>query len=256
MRGQKMDPTEMLAEVAAIAEARNIEILRVDNAVRFTAAQADALPVLAVPLAAWWQRHGPTTAGDVALRFVGPNGGGQLTYCVPDIMVELVRHTIEVESGRLYEPGEAPGMAHRLAARLLRGFRAGFTACELVVREQDEVVCVSLAGREVDDRPRSVEFQGYNPDHEEYDLDDDEGYCLVNEDHVPVYGGLVLLHLRGQTLKMRLTGEAAWAWGMRRAGMTVRLRLGEADLEQLRTGLRRVLTSGRAGQSMPELDLG
>jgi hypothetical protein len=41
--------------------------------------------VLAVPLTAWWQQHGPTTAGDVALRFVGPNGVTELTYRRPDL---------------------------------------------------------------------------------------------------------------------------------------------------------------------------
>lgn len=108
VRGETVDPAGMLATVAAAVDANHIEILRVGDVVRLTADEVPDLSVLAVPLAAWWQQHGPTTAGDVALRFVGPNGITELTYSSPDLAVEHVRHTIEVDSGRPYGPGEAP----------------------------------------------------------------------------------------------------------------------------------------------------
>ncbi|GIH15490.1 hypothetical protein Raf01_36620 [Rugosimonospora africana] len=74
VHGQTVDPTGMLAAVAADLDANGIQFLRPDNVVRFTADELRDLSVLAAPLAGWWQQHQPTTAGDVALRFVGPSG--------------------------------------------------------------------------------------------------------------------------------------------------------------------------------------
>ena len=246
----------MLSDVAAVVEAQGIEFLRVGDVVRFTAGQVGELSVLASPIAEWWQRNRPTTAGDVVLRFVGPNGVNEIGYCAPDFVVAAVRHTIEVESGRVYEPGEAPGPARRFAAGLLRRARVGFTATEVAIRDEYGVVWVGLSGREMDDRPRSVEFQAYNPNSDDYDPEEDEGYCVVNEDHIPVYGGLVSLRLEPRALQMQLTGEAARRWGLRSATLTVKLRLSSAHVEQLRSGLRRIFASRRTGQQLPELDLG
>jgi hypothetical protein len=55
----------------------------------------------------------------------------ELTYSRPELAVDHVRHTIEVDSGRPYGPGEAPGPIRRLMAALLRRARTGFTASEL-----------------------------------------------------------------------------------------------------------------------------
>lgn len=145
VRGETVDPAELLVSVSAAVDANGIEILRAGNVVRFTADEPRDLFVLAAPLAAWWQRHGPTTAGDVALRFVGPNGVTELTYSRPDLVVEQVRHTIEVDSGQPDGP-EAPGPMHRLTAALLRRVRTGFTASELFIRDEGDLLCVALAG--------------------------------------------------------------------------------------------------------------
>jgi hypothetical protein len=246
----------MLASVATVVDAKGIEIHRVGDVVRFTAADVRTLAVLAAPLAAWWQQHGPATTGEVVLRFVGPDGVTELTYSRPELAVDCVRHTIEVDSGRPYGPGEAPGPIRRLMAAVLRRVRTGFTASELAISDEDEVVCVALAGRDLDDRPRSVEFRAANPAHYDYDPTDDDGYCLVNEDHVPVFAGLVELRLARRSPRLRLTGEAARAWATRSTTFTVRLHLEHREIDHLRVQLRRFFSFADNRGPSPELDLG
>lgn len=125
------------------------------------------------------------------------------------------------------------------------------------------MLCVALAGRDLDDRPRSVEFQApepAHPDHEDgdwaEDAADDDGYCLVNEDHIPVFAGLVAVRLTGRTLRLRLTNEATRAWATRSATYTVGLHLDDREIEQLRAQLRRLFSSADGRQPPPELDLG
>ncbi|MDQ7909543.1 hypothetical protein RB614_33990 [Phytohabitans sp. ZYX-F-186] len=223
VRGRTVDPAGMLAMMAADLEAGGIEVLRVDDVVRFTAGEVRDLSVLAVPLAAWWQQHEPTPAGEVALRFVGPNGVTEMTYSRPDLAVEYVRHTIEVDSGEPYAPGAAPGSVRRLAAGLIRRGRTGFTAL--------------------------------NPEHSDYDPGDDDGYCLVN-DGVPAYGALLALRLTRKTLSLRLTREAARAWAARSTTFTIKLHLTHHETEQLRLELRRLFRYRNAQATAPALHLG
>jgi hypothetical protein len=255
VRGVTTDPTPMLASAAGVIEANRIDVLRVGDVVRFTAEQVDALSVLAGPLAAWWQEHGPTTADNVALRFVGPHGVRELCFSQPDLAADLIAATIKADSGTPYGPGEAPGPLRRRAATLLRKARPGFTASQVSIQEQNGVLSVTLAGRQLDDQPRSVEFQVFNPAHEDHDPDDD-GYCLVNEDHVPIYRGLVALQLTPRHLRLQLTLEAARAWGSPSATYPIRLRLPPDQVRQLRDGLRRLFTYDEACQPAPRLDLG
>ena len=177
-----------------------------------------------------------------------------MTYSRPDLAVGYVRHTIEVDSGRPYGPGEAPGPMRRLTAALLRRVRTGFTASQLSIRDEGGVLCVALAGRELDDRPRSLEFQAANRAHGDYDPDD--GYCVVDENHVPVFGGLVALRLARRTLRLRLTGDAA-----RNLGNPVDELDGQApprpqEIEQLRLRLLHLFSFEDARLPAPELDLG
>ncbi|AVT38579.1 hypothetical protein [Plantactinospora sp. BB1] len=255
VHGQTVDPTEMLATLATDLDANGIEVLRVDNVVRFTADELRDLSLLAAPLAKWWQQHRPSTAGVVALRFVGPSGVTELSYSRPDLAVEYVRHTIEVESGEPYAPGAAPGPMRRLTAGLIRRGRTGFTASELSIRDEGDILCIALAGRELDDRPRSVQFQAFNPEHDDYDPGDDDGYCLVT-DGVPVYGALVALRLTRSTLSLRLTHEAARAWGARSTTLTIKLHLTHQEIEQLRRQLQRLFSFRTAQLSAPTLHLG
>ncbi|MGN9804983.1 hypothetical protein [Micromonospora sp. L32] len=255
VRGQTVDPGGMLVAAARAVAANGIEIDRVGDVVRFTADEMRDLSVLAAPLAGWWQQHGPTTAGDVALRFVGPNGVTELTYSMLDMAVEHVQHIIEVDSGRPYGPGEAPGPIRRLTAALLRRARTGFTASELSMRDEGAVLCVALAGRDLDDRPRILEFQAFDPAHDEYDPGDDDGYCLLTEHHVPVFQGLVALMLTRRTLRLQLTDEAARTWGTRSATYPVRLHLDNHEIEQLRLELRRLFSFGDDRLPAPKLEL-
>jgi hypothetical protein len=138
---------------------------------------------------------------------------------------------------------------------LPRRVRTGFTASELFIRDEGELLCVALAGRELDDRPRSVQFQAFNPEHADYDPDDDDGYCLVDEDHLPVFGALVALRLVRRTLRLHLTREAARTWGTRSTTYTVRLRLDHQEIEHLRLQLQRLFSHEAARRPAPQLDL-
>jgi hypothetical protein len=254
VRDEVVDPAAMLTAVEALVQGHGIEVYRAGNVVRFTARQRSALVDLAVPLAAWWQEHGPVAGGDVALRFVGTGGVTELTYCRPDLAVEYVRHTIESESGPVYLPGEVPGMVRRLAASVVRAARTGFTASELRVDNEGPCLRVAVAGRELDDKPRHIELQAFNPGHDDYDPDDDEGYCLVNEEQIPVYGGLVGLRLTGRALHLRLTDEAAREWALRSTRMAIVLGLDRHEIDELRTALQRLFAYSSQRWPSPRLD--
>ncbi|MFF5179802.1 hypothetical protein ACFY2Q_17415 [Micromonospora sp. NPDC000316] len=255
VRGQTVDPEGMLTSLARASTANGIEIDRIGDVVRFTADELGDLSVLAAPLAGWWQQHGPNVAGDVALRFVGPGGVTELNYSMPELAVEHVQRHITFDSGRPYGPGEAPGPIRRLAAALLRRTRNGFTASELVIRDEGSVLCVALAGRDLDDQPRSLELQAFDPAHDDYDPGDDDGYCLVTEHHVPVVQGLVALQLTRRVLRLRLTDGAARTWGTRSAMYQVRLHLDNHEIEQLRLQLRRLFSLGSDRLPVPKLEL-
>jgi hypothetical protein len=96
----------------------------------------------------------------------------------------------------------------------------------------------------------------YDPQHDDYRAGDDDGYCLVNEDHVPVFGGLIALQLARRTLRLQLTDEAARAWGTRSTTYVVRLHLTPHEIEQLRLQLRRLFSFKHARLPAPRLDLG
>ncbi|MGC5022364.1 Imm10 family immunity protein [Micromonospora sp. DT47] len=251
------DPAGMLASAAPLLGPHGIEVDRNGRLLFFKAEDPAALAVLAEPLTAWWQGHGTAAdGGQVVLRFVGLHGVNEITYCRPDLAVDLVRHTILAEAGPLYGPGEAPGPVRRAAAGLVRRVRTAFTATEVRTVEENGVFCVTLAGRELDDAPRSLEFQAVDPGHDYYDPDDDEGLCLVTERHAPSYGGVVALRLTDRALRLRLTPAAAADLGLRATGLVVRLRLDQPAHEELRNGLRRAFALAKAVDPAPRLDLG
>lgn len=237
-----VDPDPLLSRVADLARDNGIGIDRRGSVAWFTAAETSPLVALAEPLTSWWLGHEPTPSGSVVLRFAGPNGIQEISYCRPDLAVESVGYAISSNSGRVYESGEAPGPMRRLAARLSRLVRTGFTASELVVTD-DDVLMVALSGRDLDDRPRSIEFQTFNPAAEHYDPDDDDGYCIVNEDHATIHRGLHAVRLTGRVLAVSLTPEAARAWGLRSTRLTIKLRLDDAQILQAQAALRGIFAS-------------
>ena len=247
------DPAGLLAEVAPLLDRHGIDVDRKGTLLLFAADEPETLAVLAEPLAAWWQGLAPTGA---VLRFVGPDGVNEISYCRPDVAAGLVRNTIVTESGRLYGPGEAPGPLRRAAAGLVRRVRTGFTASEVRTVQEKGLCCLAVAGRELDDAPRSLEFQAFDPSDEDYDPDDDEGLCLVTERHAPSTGGLVGVRLTDRALRLRVTPAAAAELGLPSTRLVIRLRLTAADHDDLRAGLRRVCALGRAAASGARLDLG
>lgn len=241
VRDETVDPAPMLAAVEPLLRRHGIDVDRSGDVVRFAGDPAD-LAELAAPLAQWWQDAGPDPDGQVSLRIVGANGVTELQHCLPDIAIDHVRHHIVAESGRFYGAGEAPGPMRRLAARLSRVARTGFTATELRVEDDNGILVVAIAGRDLDDGPREVQFQG---------PDEDDGYCLVNETHIPVYAGLESLRLSRTAVHLRLTAGAAREWGRRSPRMTIRLRLAQPLRDELRDALRRLFTDADL-----KLDLG
>jgi hypothetical protein len=256
VRGETVDPAAMLASVGDIVVDQAIEVGRAGNVVWFAAARLPSLSRLAPPLTAWWLAEQPSTDGSTSLRFVGPAGVTELTYCQPDRAVESVRHIIETDSGRPYSPGEAPSPMRRLTARLTRVFRPGFTATEIHVTDDGSCLSVVVAGREGDDAPRLIDFQAANPESDDFDPDEpDSGYCIVNEAHIPVHQGLSEIRLAGQTLHLRLTAEAAQSWRLRSTRMKVALRLDPNETEKLREALTKVFAYS-AQWPLPQMELG
>ncbi|MEW2330063.1 hypothetical protein AB0880_19885 [Micromonospora chersina] len=254
--GERVDAADVLGAVTPLARENGVTVEMSASILLLTAAEVGPLAALAEPVAAWWQGYGPTESDrTVALRFAGQYGVSEVTYCRPDLAVEIVRDTILTESGPVYRPGERPGLVRRVTAQLVRPFRNGFTATQVQVVEEHGVLTVALAGREWDDTPRRLEFQACDPTYERYDPDDDEGLCLLTEAHAPTWNGLLALRLARGSLRVRLTGEAANELGLRSPALNVRLRLDPAELAALRAGLGRAFTFA-AAHATPTLDLG
>ncbi|GAB3189393.1 hypothetical protein FHX75_111230 [Micromonospora palomenae] len=252
--GERVDPADVLGAVSPLAH--GVTVRRSGSVLLLTANEVGSLAALAEPLAAWWQGYGPTEGDSaVALRFAGQYGASEMTYCRPDLAVEIVRDTILVESGPVYGPGERPGVVRRVGAWLVRPFRVGFTATQVQVVEEQGVLTVALAGREWDDTPRCLEFQACDPTYEHYDPEDDEGLCLVTEAQAPAWNGLRAIRLDRGLLRVRLTREAATELGLRSPALNVRLRLEPAELAALRVGLGKFFAL-TAAHASPKLSLG
>ncbi|SBT40763.1 hypothetical protein [Micromonospora auratinigra] len=256
VNGERVDPADVLGAVTPLARENGVAVTQFGPLLLLAADEVGPLVALAEPLTVWWQGYGPTGgSGTAVLRFAGQYGVSELTYCRPDLAVEIVRATLLAESGPVHGPGKRPTALRRVAAQLVRPFRNGFTATEVQVIEEQGVLTVLLAGRDGDDTPRSLEFQACDPSHEQYDPDDDEGLCLLTEEHAPSFNGLLALRLARGSLRVRLTERATEELGLRSPALTVRLRLDRAELAALRAGLDRVFTLSTA-HATPTIDLG
>lgn len=149
---------------------------------------------------------------------------------------------------------QAPGAPRRLVAMVLRGLRASFTASEVLIDTTDGCLRVAVAGRDLDDQPRSVEFQTFDPTDPDYDKDDDEGYCLVDERHVPVFKALESVRLVDDRLRLRLIRAAAETWEIPSTTLNIKLRISAQDRHRLREGLRRIFDTSTADPA-PDLHL-
>jgi hypothetical protein len=240
VRGGEIDPSDFVDGLAELLQHHGIAATRFDRLVRFSADDAITLAALAEPIAAWWQSFQPSPRGDVALITIGPAGTSELTYCLPERAVVNVRHQIITDCGPHDEAGQPPGAPRRLAARTLRRLRAGFTASEVLVDTADGCLRVAVTGRDLDGQPRSIEFQTPDPADPHYDQDDDEGYCLINEHHIPVFNALESVRLVDDRLRLRLTRAAANLWASPSMTLTIKLRITVADRRRLGDGLRRL----------------
>jgi hypothetical protein len=244
--GEEVDPAQFLDGVYDLLGRRAIDATRFKKLVLFSAEDAMTLADLAGPVAEWWQSFKPSTRGDVVLTMVGPGGKTELNYCLPEHAVENVRHLIVTECGPRYERGQAPGVIRRAAAQVLRRVRAGFVASEVNIGTAEGCLVVAVAGRDLDDSPRSIEFQTADPADPYHDGEDDAGYCLVNEQHSPVFRALEGLSLAGDQLRLKLTPAAAKVWRMRSTTLTIKLQLAAEDIHRLRAGLRQIFDMSSA----------
>ena len=131
-------------------------------------------------------------------------------------------------------------MVRRAAARVLRRIRTGFTASEVHVWTEAGCLLVAVTGRDLDNLPRSIEFQTADAADPDYDAADDEGYCLVNERHIPVFQALETLRLSNDRIRLTLTRAAAHDWELPSTILTIKLRMTPDDVGRLRAGLRRL----------------
>jgi hypothetical protein len=86
-------PDAMLAETAQLIKRNDIDVFRVGDVVRFSAAKPEPLLELAGPIVDWWQRHGPQPGGRVTLRIIG-RYASNIKYSRPEVAVELDQNTI------------------------------------------------------------------------------------------------------------------------------------------------------------------
>jgi hypothetical protein len=129
--------------------------------------------------------------------------------------------------------------------------RGGFAVRRIGSSEEPRLntFTVGIAERE-DGRGRALLFQlALRFDDQDRRLGQDT-YCVCDEVGAAAYGGVTRCVLAGAELVVHFTTEAAAALDL---GPECRfpLRVEPAAVEALRTGLRRVLTGGRAGRGTP-----
>lgn len=232
--GRAVDPTDLIDAVSTISPPQPLRVERAGGTVRFMAEERGALGDLAAPLFQWWQRYGTTAV----LRLVGSAGISEIKYIHPERAVTMLRGIIETESGSgLWEDSMADAATDGpWAADVLRD------AAEADV----EGVYVIGVRETLDGESWSLMFQ------EPYDAEDPQEirlgmdtYCLVvDPGQACYYGGVLECEIAAEELLLRLTEEAAAALGTPTV-MRFTLAMGSDQLQTLRRGLARVLTSGR-----------
>ena len=86
---------------------------------------------------------------------------------------------------------------------------------------------------------------------DDQDIADEEAtYCVVDEVQSTAYGGVISCVLTSRDLRLKFTPEAAHRLHLK-PDCRFPLLVDEASIEQLRDGLRRVLTGGRSGRAAP-----
>ena len=78
----------------------------------------------------------------------------------------------------------------------------------------------------------------------------EDTYCITDEVQSTTYCGVSRQLLTPQELRLKFTAEVAQKLAVNPTGRFP-LRVDEASVEQLRSGLRRVLTGGRNGRAVP-----
>jgi hypothetical protein len=96
--------------------------------------------------------------------------------------------------------------------------------------------------------PQAWSLVLFESDDEEDEDDGLDSYCLVvDPGQATTHGGVLDCELRDTALRLRLTDRAAGDLGLP-ADTTFPLDVGAEQMATLRSGLRRVLTSGRPGE--------
>ncbi|MEV5576651.1 Imm10 family immunity protein [Spirillospora sp. NPDC052269] len=94
----------------------------------------------------------------------------------------------------------------------------------------------------------------YEPDEQDIALGLDS-YCLVTPNQGTAYGGVKEVRMKGRVLRVVVDPGKLEALGLDEPEIEVTLDVEEAQIEQLREGLRRVLTHGRPSERPAVLEL-
>lgn len=121
-----------------------------------------------------------------------------------------------------------------------------FTARCVGVAEDPELECLSVGVAEDDQgEGMSLIFQCELSDTgEEDDEPDLDSYCLVTPDQCAAYGAVDEVTLDGRTLRIVVSRDALDELELADPEIEVLLDVDDDSVEHMRTGLRRVLTSG------------
>jgi hypothetical protein len=132
-----------------------------------------------------------------------------------------------------------------------------FTATAVGVDEDDELECLTAGVAEDEDGEGMVLLFMCGltePDEDDVELGEDT-HCLVTADQSTAYGAVERVALRDKVLHVTLSPSGLEELGLDEPEIEAVLDVEDEVVDQLRVGLRRVLTYGRADARPRQLEL-
>jgi hypothetical protein len=129
----------------------------------------------------------------------------------------------------------------------IRAMTIEFTARAVGVDEDDELECLTVGVGEDDDGSGMVLLFMCGlaePDEEDSELGEDT-HCLVMADQATAYGAVERIVLRGKVLRVTVAASCLEELGLEDPDFEVFLDVDDDSVDELRVGLRRVMTYGR-----------
>lgn len=132
-----------------------------------------------------------------------------------------------------------------------------FTARVVGVDEDPELECLTAGiGENEDGSGMVLLFMCglVEPDEQDIDLGEDT-HCLVTADQATAYGAVERVALRDKVLRVRVNADSLEELGLDDPEIEAFLDVDDDAVDQLRVGLRRVLTYGRPDTHPAEIEL-